>query len=95
MTNLNALFNCLKPDNSSMQLAAIWLEKPIVIGSGKRTARITNGDELTIWNGGIIDSLEGTVTHRVIGCYGTINGSSLEFELKSIKTGEISILKIK
>jgi hypothetical protein len=78
-----------------MELAAIWMEKPIVT-SNERTVRLTNGHEVRVENGKIVDcSPDKPATHKILGCYGTVSSSSLGMVLMDLKTNEPLTLKIK
>lgn len=74
------------------ELAAIWLEKPLQT-STERTVRITAGHFVRVENGRLVDC--GEPTHKVIGCYGTVNSSTLSFILIDLKNNQPLNLKVK
>jgi len=77
-----------------MELAAIWLEKPLQM-EDRRGSRIAPGDLVKVQDNRLIDLPIGEkATHKVIGCTGTITSSSLSFTLIDIVTNEPLIIKI-
>lgn len=103
------IFNAFKPFedmlnvfgkqySEEMELAAIWLEKPIIYNHKSKhwTCRMAAGDQIRIENGIIVrGTLEDEATHQVISCYGTINSSSLTVQLWNLETNQPEILKLK
>lgn len=75
------------------ELAAIHLEKSLQTATEK-THRITEGHLVTVKDGQLIDC-NNDATHKVIGCMGTANSSSLSFVLTDLKTNEPLTLKVK
>ena len=78
------------------ELSAIWLERSVLLPNGIRTARITKDMNITIENGGIVDStLFRRATHRIVGCLGTLSNSTLSIGVEDLVTKEFSIIKLK
>jgi len=77
------------------ELAAIWLETPVITGSGK-TPRIAPGEMVRVnADGRIVDiTPDQPATHKVIGCYGTLV-SQFEFTLVSLADNQPLQLKLK
>lgn len=88
--------NIFKPiielGEKEMEIAAIWLENAIILPNGKREYRMAPGMEIYIKDG---KPAGGTATHKIIGCYGNINNTSLKMTVISLLTNlpEIIILK--
>ena len=75
------------------ELAAIWLERPVVTGEG-RTVRIAPEATVRIQDGVLVDvSPEAPVTHKVIACFGTLN-SQFELTLIDLATSEPTQIKL-
>ena len=76
------------------ELAAIWLEKPIITGSGL-TARISSGELVSVnADGRLVDATEqAPVTHKIIAVFGTLV-NQFELTLIDLKTNEPSQIKI-
>jgi hypothetical protein len=72
------------------ELAAIWLSKPVITSTGK-TVRIAPEQLICVVDNEI--KQEGELTHKIIGCYGTLI-NQFEVSVMEIKTNEISILKL-
>ena len=63
------IFNNL---TEQQELAAIWLNKPLITGEG-RTSRIAPDATVCVKGGLVIDcSNDNKATHKVIGCIGTL-----------------------
>lgn len=77
-----------------MELAAIWLERPVHTAT-ERKSRIASGDLLKVESGRIVDCLDKKPTHKVIACYGTVTSSSLTFALVNLSTNQPTELKLK
>lgn len=77
--------------NEQQELAAIWLEKPLITGQGK-TIRIAPGALVTVENESLVDCT-GKPTHKVIACFGTLN-SQFEMTLIDIITNEPMQIKL-
>lgn len=88
-----ALFESLTPNNNVYDLSAIWMNKPVITGSGERTIRLAPDMTIRVENEVIVDC--GEPTHKIVGCIGTINNSYLAFVLLDINTNEPSELKVK
>lgn len=79
-----------------VELAAIWfIGNPVTLPSGRKAVRVTIGDEITVQDGTLVNSTTGIATHRVIGCFGTINSSRLCFNTINISTNEPEVIHIK
>lgn len=62
---------------------------------GMKMCRMKAGDNIRIEAGQIVhETLENPATHFVIGCYGTINSSTLSVMLQNIDTKNFEIFKI-
>lgn len=90
------LFNSIASSISKLyteqrELAAIWLNKPVVTSKG-RTVRIAPDDLITIENGLLVDNKE-TPTHKIIACFGTLN-SQFEITVVDLSTNEPSQIKL-
>lgn len=87
-----------QPDNREMELAAIWLEKPIIYNHKSKhwTCRMEAGDQIRVEDGKIVrGTLEDEATHQVMACYGTISSSTLSVQLWNLETDQPEMLKIK
>lgn len=97
-TIFNSFIDLQKSFQKVMPLAAIWLNKPVLV-VGRQTARIEAGDRLRIENDAIVDINTylpyKEATHEVLGCYGNISNTVLYFDLKNLETNELFTLKIK
>jgi hypothetical protein len=96
---LEAIAGVSRLSTEQMELAAIWLEKPLQMAS-KRSIRIAPGDEVRVRR----DYLAGPClvdcteilqpTHVITFCRGTIYSTLLEVDVKDLKTGEILTIKL-
>lgn len=73
------------------ELAAIWLEKPLLTANGK-TVRICPDTLVCVKDGELVDC-HGEPTHKVIGCLGAMY-SQFEFTLIDLKTNEPLQIKL-
>lgn len=83
------------PDNTEMCLAAIWLNRSVLLPNGEKHQRITDGMILKIENDSIVDSTDKKATHKIIGCYGTIDSSLLYINVIDLETLHLSQIKLK
>lgn len=75
------------------ELAAIWLSKPLVCGSGK-TMRIAPEEIVRAENGQLVDITEDKpATHKVILCMGTLY-SNFEMCLLELDTNQPLTIKL-
>lgn len=72
------------------ELAAIWLEKPLLTATGS-TSRITPGAIVRVENGKLVNC--GEPTHKVIGCLGTLI-NQFEFVLTDIHSNQPITIKL-
>lgn len=86
-------FNFFPHDSSVVELGAIWLSQRLTIANGKWACRIMEGMEVAVENGKLINC-KGLPTHRIIGCYGTIDSRSLSIQVVNLQTYEPSIIKL-
>ena len=91
----NFFIDLYKRQTQIYPLAAIWLEKPLQT-STERTVRITEGHEVCVKDGQLIDCNEkNKANYKVIGAHGTLNSSELYFVLTNLENNEPLTLKIK
>lgn len=91
MNTLTTFFETLNDlHTKSMELAAIWLEHPVQTSEG-RTVRIAPGVLINVVDGKIQG--QGELTHKVIGCYGTLY-NQFEISVMEISNNQISIIKL-
>lgn len=88
-----ALGEMFNPSGKLYELAAIWMEDPIITGEGLKTHRLDAGMTIRVNSGVIVDAPP--ATHKIIGCHGTISSSELYFVLTDLKTNEPLNLKVK
>lgn len=96
---LDAISGVSRLSTEQMELAAIWLEKPLQMAS-KRSIRIAKGDEVHVmypelamaWLADVTD--RNPATHVITLCRGTIYSTLLEVDVKDLKTGEILTIKL-
>lgn len=88
---LNYFSSISKLYTEPMELAAIWLTRPLITAQGK-TWRLAPDALVCIENGELVDCL-GEPTHKVIGCFGTLV-DQYEVTLINIQTNEPLLLKI-
>jgi hypothetical protein len=94
-TIFDSFIDLQKSFQKVMPLAAIWLVAPVITSKG-RTARIEEQDKIRVEGGWIVDIKDGNPsTHEVIECRGNIGNTILEMDIKDLKTGELSTLKLK
>jgi len=74
-------------DSAVMELVAILLAAPV---NGSR--RITKGDLIAI-NGDVIVDAD-PPTHKIEGCFGTINSGYLAIMVSDVITNDVKLLKI-
>ena len=77
-----------EPTNEIMPLAAIWLEDK---HNGK--IRLTYGDHIRVVDGKLAEGEY--ATHKIIGCFGNIYSTHLEFLATDVITNEPEIIVIK
>jgi len=94
LNNFEDLFKGIsKLYTEQRELAAIWLERPVVTGEG-RTVRIAPEATVRIQDGSIVDvSPEAPATHKVLACFGTLN-SQFEMTLVNLATSEPLQIKL-
>lgn len=73
------------------ELAAIWLERPLITARGK-SIRIAPDELVAVKNGCLVDCLD-KPTHKVIACFGTLN-SQFEMTLIDLITSEPMQIKL-
>lgn len=73
------------------ELTAIWLENPVITGSGKRF-RIAPGELISVEKGQIVD-VKLNPTHKVLRCTGTLYGN-FEIAVVELFTNELSQIKL-
>lgn len=74
--------------NEVMPLAAIWLEKPV---NGK--VRYTEGDLICLDDDdNIIESDH--ASHKILGCFGTVDSSILEMMVMDLISNETKIIEL-
>lgn len=79
-----------------MELAAIWMEKPILFADGTKKSRLSEGMEICVWEDKIVNwQVSYPYTHKIIGCFGTIDSSMLYMTIMDLQTNIPSILKLK
>lgn len=76
------------------ELAAIWLEKSLICGSGRKI-RIAPGETVRVSaDNKLVDADEGNpVTHKVIACFGTMY-NQFEFTLIDLHTNQPLQIKL-
>lgn len=79
MDPFNSITSISKLYTDQRELAAIWLNKPILTAGG-RTMRIAPGSLVKIENGLLVDCID-KPSHKVLACYGTLIN---QFELTVI-----------
>lgn len=96
-TNMNDLFealaNAFNPSDKLYDCASIQMDRFVITGEGVRTLFLKPEMTVRIAGGFIVDCPE--PTHKIIGCYSTINSSELGFVLTDLKTNEPLNLKVK
>lgn len=73
------------------ELAAIWLERPLITARGK-SIRIAPDELVAVKNGCLVDCID-KPTHKVIACFGTLN-SQFEMTLIDLITNEPMQIKL-
>jgi hypothetical protein len=81
--------------SQELEMAAIWFDRPITFPDGRRSARVTIGDHITVEGGKVVSSAPGSATHRVIRCFGTVNSSRLCFDTIRLADNQPEIINIK
>lgn len=76
---------------SEMELAAIWFSPSLKLTDGRRLHRVAPGVDIPVTNG---QPSDGTPTHRVVGCYGTIDSSVLRMTVVDLNTKEPQLITI-
>lgn len=94
MDPLRDFFNSLNDlYTKQVELAAIWLNKPIITNEG-RTARIAPNSLVRIENNLLVDiTPDQPVTHKILMCMGTCY-NQFEITVIDLLTNEPSQLKI-
>jgi len=89
---LNDMFSSIgKLYTEKMELAAIWMDKPVKTSEGKKV-RICPDCLVWVKDGELIDG-EGEPTHKVIECRGTLV-SQFEMDCMDLETKEIITIKL-
>lgn len=83
---LETIASIIETNNKEMELAAIWLDHSLQYPDGKKR-RFTEGDEVTLVDNKLVD-YNGAYTHKVVGCYGTVNSARLSFVMTDLATHE-------
>lgn len=79
--------------NTPRELAAIWLEKPVITDDGK-SIRICAGMGVKIENGKLVDLPDGEQpTHKILRCRGA-HTHSFELDVLNFITGEPETIKL-
>lgn len=82
-------------NHTEVLMEAIWLNRKLLLPNGERHIRITEGMSVQIENNELVDAKSGIATHKIIGCYGTIDSSILFINVMDLQTLELSTLKLK
>lgn len=94
---LQAIEGVSQLSTEQMELAAIWLDKPLQM-EGKRSIKIAPGDRARVFAGQLINCHESDpdlqATHIVTHCRGTIYSTLLEVEVRDMKTNEVLTIKL-
>jgi hypothetical protein len=94
-TIFDSFIDLQKSFQKVMPLAAIWLISPVITSKG-RTARIEGEDKIRVVDGWIVNIQDGNpATHESFFLSGNIGNTILEMDIKDLKTGELSTLKLK
>ena len=72
------------------ELAAIYLNSPVITSEGV-TVRIAPGQLICVLNNEI--QKDGELTHKIIGCYGTLI-NQFEVSVMEISTNFLTIIKL-
>lgn len=75
-----------------IELAAIWMSRKVYVKGNGLTRRITEGDEVAILNGVVMDSDAYIATHRIIGCFGTAASTKLHIVVVDTLTNEPDVI---
>ena len=78
-------------NSKDMELAAIWLNRPVTFGDGTRTARLAEHAIVRVVNDEIVDC--GEPTHVVVHLMGGIS-SGFAILIESISDNEVTELKL-
>lgn len=100
----NYLFNHLleifspidKLAQDEMELAAIWLNRPITLPNGSKVSRLSAGMKINVIDGEVVCSIPfKPASHKIIGCYGNISNTKLFMQALDLSTMEPSIINMK
>lgn len=100
-TMFQSFGECFKPSTTIMELAAIWLDKPLRnYGEGLRIRRLTKGDIVCVDMNVLMDYMLQDFhpllpKYRITKCTGNIDSSILKMELENIETNEHITINIK
>lgn len=93
---MNELFNLLQPAGEilkkEVELSAIHMTRKVKT-STETTRRLTVGHEIEVRGNEIVDCE--TPTHRIIGCYGSLDGCTLSFLLVDLVSGMPVEMRVK
>ena len=92
---LNTIFKpVFEMGEKEMELAAIWLDKPIELPSGKMGSRLAPG-MLVGCSYPEVNVVGGKATHLITKCYGNINNTSLWMKAKRLDNNCNDIIVLK
>lgn len=93
MSNLfDMMGNLFGKDARVIELAAIWLDEKVYVKDKGMERRITEGDEVAILHGRVMNSDRHIPTHRIIGCFGTAASTKLHIVVVDILTNEPEVI---
>jgi hypothetical protein len=77
-----------------MPLNSIFLSRPVRLNSEKKSLFIRPGDKVRIERGELVDCLDDYPTHKIINCYGTMANTDFSIDVKDLRTGKQSNIKL-